>query len=525
MYDNLMCVNLKQFNALTKYTLDIDASILYAAIKYQTTKTKIKKEGIAAIARTREQLASYANASKKVTDRLLRELTEMGLISTKCGLWRNKKRLYLSATKDIQASVHVQKMNVLTSMTKDNRASLLVAYIANAIKDGQNTINRNGKLYTISSLDELKTAMHATDTRKVNEILNALTDKNIINLECRYKHGKRYYLSIDDTFYRQFCTNYEQQQAEAKDVQNVSAFAKRAISYNNSSLRDINIINNNTNNLDTIEIPNKAKTEGVVSDVIVTLDTHEHTMTKRDWSYIYAALDKTILQAEHAVSRQELKSQIKYALATSAHTKRMTSFKHCVNSFMYLIRAGLWKQPLGYHKYSDERKETYQNIQSAEAAHYALKGQGELQRLADCGELPEYVKIEPPKAEIGPKRHYLGDIEYMDSGSVQSVKTGGNIALGLMSMFGARCEQKESIRQESVQQASQKAGDYCEPKRVKGESESNYQAQEYKDFTGRANERVESGELDGRLKKDYERFSELSPEQIMAELRKSLGGR
>jgi hypothetical protein len=312
-------------------------------------KTKFKDK---TIARSREQLASYVSMSKKVADRLLKQLKQQGLIKIRTGLFFNRKRFFISSKENLKASVNAKKMNILTKHTKDNRASLLVAHIAYKIQSYTDIIKKDEKLYTRCTREELKKLLHTTNGRAVDILLSNLETQKIAQKEGRYLSGKCYYLSIDDRFYNTFCSEYEQAQTQAMEAQILNKQDKTSTSYNNRYVRDINIKNNNTNTRssyarDTEKTKTTTEQTNVNgSCVTINLSTGEHKMSNADWAYLLAALNRTVLAQKNTIDVQRLNSELRYALSTAAHTQRMTSFKHCVNSFMYLIRTGTWKQPL-----------------------------------------------------------------------------------------------------------------------------------------------------------------------------------
>src|SRR5437016_7964971 len=91
-------LNFNEFSSLNLKLKNLDASILYAKLKFHEINSTIKKGGKTCIARSRDQIASWFGFGVKKIDRLLSFLEEEGMIEKQVGLWYGKKRLFISTS-------------------------------------------------------------------------------------------------------------------------------------------------------------------------------------------------------------------------------------------------------------------------------------------------------------------------------------------------------------------------------------------------------------------------------------------
>jgi hypothetical protein len=391
-------VNFKQLAVVNDVVGDIDASLLFGAIKYQVSNTKIVRGADRVIARTRRQLANYLNCSLKSIDRKLEQLKSMSLIQTVLGMWYGKKRMFVRCKEDIKFSVNIRKLQFLNSYTGGNKASVALSYFAYMISLGKPNAQKGW-----CSVPKLELANLLGLTLKgAYAIVIALEQKGLI---VRTPRHLRHYVTINSAKYDELMAEWERIEHEAKHKKETIKSHKRTIlttSINNRDINTVEIINNNTNNVDYLE-----NTGGDVN-----FNQDESKLNKRQLAYAKAAVERTVLKAKVAVGDiKTLWSQVHFALSTPEHRQGTQNFKHAVNRFMLLIRSGGWRMPFGYEKYSDECKDGYLQLKAREKKHYELKSGAQLARLQARGEIPPELGIDVPDAVYEPPAAIEVDVQ------------------------------------------------------------------------------------------------------------------
>lgn len=409
-FNGLCFVNFKQLAVINDVVQDLDASILFGAIKHQTSNTKLIKNGAKMIARTRRQLANYLNCSLKSIDRKIEQLKSMSLIQTVVGMWYGKKRMFVQCKEDINFSINIRKLQFLNTHTGGNKSSVALAYFAYMI--ALEKPNAQKGWCSVQKVDLAK--LLGLTLKGAYAIVIALEQKGFI---VRTPRHLRHYVTINKAKYDELMEEWAKIEDANKAIkENIIAHKRTNLttSINNRYIHTVENINNNTKYIDSLE-----KSGGDVN-----FNQNVLNLSKRELAYAKAAVERTVLKAKVAVDDiKTLWLQVQFALSTPAHCKGTNGFKHSVNRFMQIIRTGGWKMPFGYEKYSNECKNDYQHLKEHEKKHYELKSGAELARLQRAGEIPPELNIDVPDAVYEPpsaiepmsedeeRRRKLADIE------------------------------------------------------------------------------------------------------------------
>ena len=85
--------NFTQLEEINKQTGDVNTSLLYALINFQTKHSKLSTHGTQTIARSRDQLADFLGLSLSKIDKIIKELEDLNLIKKTVSTWFCKKKI------------------------------------------------------------------------------------------------------------------------------------------------------------------------------------------------------------------------------------------------------------------------------------------------------------------------------------------------------------------------------------------------------------------------------------------------
>lgn len=409
-YQHLCFVNFKQFADVNAYTRDLGESLLFGHILYQLSNTKLtnKEYGVKEIARKSNELAKSLGLSLSTLKRKLKALEKYSLICIAIKKWFGKKRMFISAQKDIKCSLNIEKLKLLNSYTGDTKASIALSYFAYQLAQAD-CHTRYGKDWCYVPKKDIAELLRVTQ-RTAHIIVKQLELKGLIDLKGQYGGEAAFLVRIKPHIVDEITNGWElkkeqflaeknakQEAKNKKDaVQNLEKMLNLNLCIKN---RDIDTIYKNNN------IADAAKKD--TSDVNFKIE-----LTKTEKRYVLKAFERTVLATKcPLVDLELLKHQVMFAMQSPAHRRGTQGFKHAVNRFMFLIRRGGWKMPFGYEKYSDECKEQYQHVKAAELAHYQQKDGRALANLQAAGELPPELNISVPDVPRAPVADVISEDE------------------------------------------------------------------------------------------------------------------
>lgn len=400
-YQQLCIANFKQFAEINEYTRDLDESLLFGDILFQLSNTTLIKDGKKEIARQRSQLAKRLDMSISTIQRKLKSLKEYSLISISLRKWFGKKRMFISSEKDIHFSINITKLHFLNEYTDDTKCSIALSYFAYQLMQSD-CHTRYGKDWCYVPKADLAKLLVASEMT-AHQTVKKLETTGLIDRKGQYGGEAAFLVRINPTKLAEISAEWEVREekyaaekkakAEAKAaknaVQNLEKSSNLELSINN---RDIDTIYIKNNNID-------------ITESSINFEQTGYELSSQQRKYLDVALERTVLNAKvPLIDFSLLKQEVNFAIESIGHRKGTLSFKHAVNRFMLLIRNGDWKTPFGYHKYSDECRETYQHIKVHEKAHYEQKSARALANLRNAGELPPELNIVVPDIAFSPPR-------------------------------------------------------------------------------------------------------------------------
>ncbi len=365
----LIPFNFHQLEALNQETQDLEATLLYAMLKFQVNHTKLKKNNLQVIARSREQIASFLNLSLTTLDRLIKRLERLDLINKSVGTWYRLKRLFISTDiSNKEINVNFKKLQFLTQYTGGHHASLLFARIAFGLNATQ--ILHDGLSWFTMTRQGMASLL-CVSLRTVDKIVSDLKKRGLIVAKHFVHHEKRQLHFTIPAEQKELLTKTYIEQAgfDEKAVQgsekeqgsqvkpngqsqNYCANthfcreepAKKAISIRvNDHIQDNNITLGSTN----------LKNTGSSSQCEITLNEIQEELNSRQERYLKAAIENTLQRADLNLSNpQELMEQVKFSILNPQQRKGINSFTHAVSRCMKLLRERNWKTPYGFNKHS-----------------------------------------------------------------------------------------------------------------------------------------------------------------------------
>lgn len=412
----VLCLNFEQLERLREKTGSFDLAILYGQLKFQVNKSKLtnKKNGKKEIARTRLQVANVIGKGVTVTVERLDQLIGMGLVDKRIGLWKGRKRMFLSCNGEYELGVNARKLEMLNKYTGGIHQSVLLSWIAYWIE----VRPYRGKDHKYTLISRKRAAkLLDVDERTVDVYMKQLVDKGLINYDGRKRKfwsEWQYQVSLNKDFMNKIEAEWKELEAKrAKEkAESLLFFAKTDASIRINK-NHMDIINNNTK--ECANHAPAAQAPLVDENGIVIL-------SKKQQNYLAEAVKRTLARCDVLTWGYEtLMGHMRYVLSTPKNKNGATNFVHAINRAMFLVRRGEWCTPFGYFKYSDEGRAEEMQIRSHEKAHYETKSAEAKQRLSEAGHLPADIDIKwPEAADIDLKRpeaaksnvEHIGNIEY-----------------------------------------------------------------------------------------------------------------
>ena len=347
-----MCpINFKEFEQL-KCTVggNIDAALLFSKINFHLTYTKIKKNGVACIARSREDLAAWFGFGLKKIDRLLNFLEEKGLLFKKVGTWYGKKILFIGSLKPTQVPINVGIFSSLINITGSVSESLLISKIAYRFANSQ--IIMEGKKWCCISQEELASFLRLSK-RSVSSKITLLKRRGlIIKKSFSFRGRSRTHFHIPEFVYEMI----------ENKVKSEDSLGSKKVTHSHICTRP------SANMTFSIKIrtkKKKTKNNNTASRVINSNKFKQNKTTP----YIKRALEKTIEKHSLTVSNFNLLlEEIKFSVSSKEQSRGVTSFKHAVNRAMSILRDRNWKTPIGFlnHCEAGQKVKLYRENQEAQ---------------------------------------------------------------------------------------------------------------------------------------------------------------
>lgn len=342
-----LCVNFRQMQELMKLTGDFDLSILYGKLKYQVKQTKLIKDGKKVIARSRRQIAAYLGKGLTVTDEKLKSLVRLGLINIKVGMWKGKKRMFVSCNGDYDLGINARKLEMMNKYTGSIHLSVLLAYFSYWIE--VKPLHHDRANWAMVSRQSCADLLNL-DKKTIDIYVKELADKGLIQYEVkRFFRQRQYWVTVNDDFKKKILQEYREEQEQIEEAKAEGDYfmvsEKSGVSIRINKTSKIDIINNNTKECE-INASALVDENGVV------------ILSKRQENYLSSAIKRTLARCDVLTwSYDTLMGHMRYVLGTPKKRNSATNFVHCINRAMFLVRKNLWQVPLGYLYYSDEARE------------------------------------------------------------------------------------------------------------------------------------------------------------------------
>lgn len=356
-------INFKEFDKLNQQTSDLEASILFAKLKFHHNGTKIEKYGNKWIIRSREAMASWFSMGIKKTDRLLSHLESLGLIEKRISLFYGKRMLFIRPTSNCsQIPVNLNILDNIISFTGSLKSALIFSKIAFSLANTK--IKHNDIMWSCLKKQELS-SWSGLSIRTIYNITEKLQKKGLIlkrNFIWNEKSQSHYHIPISTLLALK--KNIKQATATKAKIVSQAKTTRKAKSHFCPQLSakmavPIRIRTNlkKTNNNTVAEL--STKTVGNSGDI--NFEKIESKLSPRQERYLLGALQNTIARKKLKVAAPtELFEELKFALLNSEQRRGIDKFTHAISRFMKIIADGNWRTPIGFANHSTYGKSLQQ---------------------------------------------------------------------------------------------------------------------------------------------------------------------
>ena len=416
-------INFNLFTEINSITQNIEATLLYAKIKFHLKNSKIKKNFDIAIARTRKEIAEWFGYSVKKIDTLLSLLNKKKLISYQSGMWYGHKKLFISScVKNNEfIPININLLDKVKKITGSFKSALIYSKIAFAFANTNIIIN--DKRWCTIKIESLAN-WSGLSARTVSNIIKELVNLGYIIKEKfnRYNKTQSHY-HIPQDIINNIRNAYQTALKNKKQLDsNNDTLKKNKESNNKDNIKNQNIFNINgdkqqkikslkknteklnvnltrigecshanypqavIHNNDTCypnciqqpanlgvsinKVSNNKKTNNNTEQnnsaqnkqtfCDINLIYFEDKLNQRQKNYLFSALNKTIKRYQLKISNTELlKQELVFSIESQQH-KNIKSFKHLVLRCMKIIANGQWLTPKGFYKYSEQGRAIHQ---------------------------------------------------------------------------------------------------------------------------------------------------------------------
>jgi len=338
-------INFKQFERLNHIIGNIEATLLYAKLKFHIKHTKITKFGGRCLIRSREEIAAWFDMSPKKIDTLLKLLIEKGFIKKNVSLWYGKRRLFIQDCKnaDLESPINMKILIALKELTGSFKDALIYSLLI--FRNAASSIKYNHKTWCAIKKETLA---HWTklSIRTLDKHINILLEKGLILKKLFSFYGK-----VQSHFHiPEYINNILKKNIHVKDDKETSPQicrlqqAKKGI-----SIRIRTNDKKTNNNIEKKESFTQSQKETINFDSI-----HEK-LTKKQIRYVKKVFYNTIKPLTISCPNQ-VYEEIIFSITNPTQHKGIMSFRHRVFRCLKMLKNNTWRTPLGFFNHSEHGK-------------------------------------------------------------------------------------------------------------------------------------------------------------------------
>lgn len=362
-------INFNLFNEILCITKNLEATLLYSKLTFHIKNSKLNKNFVPYIVKTRKELGEWFGFSEKKIDSLLSILEEKNIINKSVGMWYGIKKLFISIndkSHNNHIPINLNLLNILKDLTGSYKSALIFSRIAFAFANTK--INIANKRWCAITFQEFSNWSHLSE-RTINTLINKLKASNFIIKKNFNRNNKtQSHFGIQDDVIKKIFTLYKKNSAIKFDSKKSEQKTKNKVihNYNCSSSKYCNQQSANlTFSINTVSntkkiINNTVKTISPLQKIKYTRDINlinfEKNLNIRQKNYLFSALNKTITKFKLEISNfSNLKEELIFSIESKQHQGVLT-FPHAVSRCMKILAERQWKTPKGFYKYSEKGK-------------------------------------------------------------------------------------------------------------------------------------------------------------------------
>lgn len=324
-------IQFNSFNQLLEKIGCIEASVLYCLLHFQWNQTKITKNSVRCIARSREQMATWLSLSTRKIDTLLKILEKKGFIRKRCGLWYGKKRLFINCLYQDDLKINLTLLNILVHKTGSIKSAVIFAKLLFA---SNNTKILEEGITWCSFKKKTISDWAGISIRTLDTILNKFVKNNLLLKKNLNRYGKK---QQHFHIYQNVINQISLQFTQVNDKN--SAISKQQIKTTNVKICRSQPAKNEISIRRTTNLQEKRNI-----NISLSCDT------KLSDDVRMALAQKQTVSSSHL---REIVEQVKYAIQRLLDNKTVKSIRHALYRCLKIIRDGNWKVPFGFYKYSE----------------------------------------------------------------------------------------------------------------------------------------------------------------------------